>query len=54
MKHAAADIARIEDINDATVRLHFTDGLTMQMSRKAYESGNWQNGTHKGLIVNLA
>jgi hypothetical protein len=54
MKHTTTDIARIEEINDVTVRLHFTDGLTMRMSRKAYENGSWQKGTHKGLIVNIA
>lgn len=48
------EILRIEEINDVTVRLHFTNGLTLMMSRKAYENGSWQKGTHKGLIINFA
>lgn len=54
MKHTAADIAKIEEVNDVTIRLHFNDGLTLTLSRKAYENGNWQKGTSKGLVPQLA
>jgi hypothetical protein len=53
MKHTTEDIASIESINDAMIRLHFIDGTTLQMSRKTFESGRWQNGTSRSLIVNL-
>jgi hypothetical protein len=51
MKHTHADIQRIEEINDVTIRLHFKDGLTLTMARKTYEGGRWQYGTHPGLII---
>lgn len=54
MNNTAAEIVKIEEVNDVTVRLHFADGQTLRMSRKAYESGSWQKGTSKGLIPQFA
>jgi hypothetical protein len=34
-----------------SVLVFFTDGTTLRMSRKSYESGSWRNGTHPGLIA---
>ncbi len=44
------EITKVEDINDASVRLTFADGTTLRMSRKAYGSGSWKSGTTPSLV----
>jgi hypothetical protein len=51
MKNTEKEITKVENINDANVRLTFTDGSTLQMARKSYESKSWMRGTSKGLIL---
>lgn len=46
-------VARVEELSECEVRLHFTNGTTMRMARKAYERGNWKRGTSLGLVLPL-
>jgi hypothetical protein len=45
-----SEITKVENINDANVRLTFADGTTLRMGRNAYESGSWKNGTALALV----
>lgn len=47
---AEKTITKVEAINDVTVRVHFSDGSTLRMSRASLESGSWKRGTDAGLV----
>jgi len=50
MKATQSDIANVEILNDANVRVTFSDGTTLRMSQVAYENGSWQKGTDIRLV----
>lgn len=51
MSNQNKEIKSLENLPDGvSVRVHFTDGTTLRMSRKAYESGSWKGGTSAGLV----
>ena len=53
MKQNESDIVRIEEINDANIRLHFADGSTLRMARRTFESGSWKRGTDARIVQEI-
>jgi hypothetical protein len=50
MNNTNTQITKVEEINDANVRLTFVDGTTLRMSIKSYKSGSWKKGTNLALV----
>ena len=44
------EISKIENLSETEIRVHFVDGTTLRMARKAFENGSWKRGTDLRLI----